>query len=167
MPTPDQGALDKLNALIKDIRTCMMTTWDAEVEGLRARPMATQNKPTDGKLWFFTDKRSHKLDELSENPHVGLSYAGEDGETYISITGRASTSDSRAKMEEYWNPWLKVWWPDGLEDPNITLLCVEADAAEYWDEPAGKLVQLFGFAKAFATGTQYKGEGMENEKLDL
>ena len=167
MADDHKAALDKLNELIKDVNICMMTTWDSSLGGMRARPMATQEKPIDGDLWFFTDKRSHKIEELEKNPNVGLSYAAPDDQTYVSVSGRASVVQDRAKMEELWNPMLKAWFPGGTDDPNITLLRVEAAAAEYWDEPAGKLVQLFGFAKAIVTGERYEGEGLENEKLDL
>ena len=28
---------------------------------------------------------------------------------------------------------LKAWFPEGLETPNLTLLKVHADTAEYWE----------------------------------
>jgi hypothetical protein len=42
---------------------------------------------------------------------------------------------------------------------------VTAEQAEYWDSPSGKLVQLAGFIKAIATGTQ--ADWGENKKIDL
>jgi general stress protein 26 len=60
----------------------------------------------------------------------------------------------RAKMEELWNPILKAWFPEGLDDPHICLMKVKVDQAEYWESPSGKVVQLLGFVKALATGQE-------------
>jgi general stress protein 26 len=51
-------------------------------------------------------------------------------------------------MEELWSPLHRAWFPKGLDDPNIALLQVEVDRAEYWDSPSSKVVQLIGLAKA-------------------
>lgn len=42
---------------------------------------------------------------------------------------------------------------------------VSAEQAEYWDSPSGKLVQLFGFVKAMATGDQ--ADWGENKKVEF
>jgi hypothetical protein len=42
---------------------------------------------------------------------------------------------------------------------------VQADSAEYWDSPGGRLATVFSFAKAKLTGERI--EGGENEKVDL
>ena len=71
----------------------------------------------------------------------------------------------RAKMEELWSPMVKAWFPKGIEDPNIVLMKVHVEKAEYWDAPSSKLVALVGFVKALATGERY--EGGENKTIDL
>jgi pyridoxamine 5'-phosphate oxidase like protein len=73
----------------------------------------------------------------------------------------------RQKIEELWNPIYKAWFPKGLEDPDLALLKVEVQEAEYWDTPSGKMVQLIGFVKAIATGESYKSSKDEHDKLDL
>ena len=71
----------------------------------------------------------------------------------------------RAKIEELWNPILKAWFPEGLDDPSLCLLKVTVEEAEYWDSPNSKLVQIAGFVKALVTGQAAKGG--ENEKISL
>ena len=92
-------------------------------------------------------------------------YAKPESDTYVSISGRAEVVRDPAKMEELWSPVLKAWFPDGLEDPHLCLLKVTAEQAEYWDSPSGKLVQLFGFVKAIATGEE--ADWGENKKVIL
>lgn len=71
----------------------------------------------------------------------------------------------KARAKELWNPIYKAWFPDGLDDPNLALIRVDVDQAEYWDSPNSKVVQLAGFVKAIVTGQ--RAEGGENEKINL
>ena len=159
-----QQSIQKLSSLIKDIKFAMLTT--AEADGtLRSRPMATQQSAFDGDLYFFTYGHSPKVEEAEQHHDVNLSYANPDDNVYVSVSGKAQLLRDRKKMEELWNPIYKAWFPKGLEEPDIALLKVNVEQAEYWDSTNNKLVQLAGFVKALLTGKQAKGG--ENEKLNL
>ena len=167
MSTPTgQERIAKLGALIKDIRVAMLTTVE-EDGSLRSRPMATQTTPFDGTLWFFTEKSAPKVHEVEEEAHVNVSYAKPEDQLYVSVSGTARVVEDRAQIEALWHPMLKAWFPEGKDDPNVALLRVEVQKAEYWDSPSSKVVQLFGLAKALATGERYDGEGADHEKLSL
>ena len=56
------------------------------------------------------------------------------------------------KMKELWNPWVEPWFPDGVNDPDLGLLEVTVEDAEYWDAPSSKTQRLFGLARALSTG---------------
>lgn len=159
------GDMEKLGELIKGIKFAMFTTVDSD-GSLRSRPMATQETEFDGTLWFFTDKTTPKVSEVEKEHHVNVSYADPDDNRYVSVSGRAEMVDDKKKMEELWTPAIKAWFPDGLEDPRITLVKVDVEKAEYWDSPSSTLVQLAGFAKALITGKRMEDAG-ENEKIDL
>lgn len=62
-----------------------------------------------------------------------------------------------ALARELWNPLYRAWFPGGLDDPDLTLLRVDVERAEYWDSPSSAVVQLTGFIKAIATGTRADG----------
>lgn len=158
-----EDPIEKLKELVEDIDFCMMTTIDGGQ--LRSRPMSTQTAEFDAEVWFFTRDNTHKMDEIQKDDRVCLGYSNPRNNTYVSVSGRAEMSKNRAKMEELWNPILKAWFPDGLEDPNICLMKVTAEQAEYWEASGGKLVQLFGFVKALATGQE--ADYGENKKLNL
>jgi len=159
-------SVSKLRELIKDVKVAMLCT--VEPDGsLRSRPMMTQKAEFEGQLWFFTGMDSGKVNEVEREHHVNVSYAQPDDEIYVSVSGTATVTRDRAKMEHLWNPIHKAWFPKGLDDPNISLLCVTVEKAEYWDAPAGRLVQLAGFVKALATGKPYAGEGSDHGKVKL
>ena len=127
--------------------------------------MATQDTPFDGDLWFFTEKRSLKVGEIAEQPQVNLSYMDADSQRYVSISGHGELVVDRAKAEELWRPMYKAWFPLGLDDPELALLKVTVEAAEYWDAPSGTMTHLIGLVSALAKGQRY--EPGEHEKVEL
>jgi general stress protein 26 len=152
--TTRDEAIAKLTEFIKDIRIAMLTTQTPE-GSLRGRPMATQEAPFDGDLWFFTSAASPKVDEIEEEHHVQLSYASPEDNRYVSVSGRATVVRDRAKAEELWSPAMKAWFPDGLDDPDLALLRVQVEGAEYWDSPSSTMVHIVGLVKAVSTGQRY------------
>jgi general stress protein 26 len=127
--------------------------------------MATTKVEFDGDLWFFTKKDSPKVDEIEREHEVCCAYSRPDKQHYVSMSGKARLTRDRAKMEELWNPAYKAWFPDGLDDPQVSLLKVEVTQAEYWDTPNSTVVHLIGLAKAALTGESYQPG--ENEKVNL
>ena len=154
----------KLGELIRNIEFAMLTTVDADGH-LRSRPMATQKAEFDGDLWFFTHASAPKVEEIEREHNVNVSYAKPEQQRYVSVSGKARVVRDRAKIDELWSPELKAWFPAGTDDPDIALLQVRVEQAEYWDTPSSKMVHLAGFLKAVATGQTYQPG--ENEKLDL
>ena len=57
------------------------------------------------------------------------------------------------KLKELYTPVQRTWFPDGPDDPNITLLRFDASAASYWDGHASMLRLAIAFAKSLVTGT--------------
>ncbi len=157
-------AIRKLGEMIKDIDFAMLTTVEADGT-LRSRPMSTQRIEFDGNLWFFTRASAPKVDEVRRDERVNVSYAKPDEQRYVSVSGTAEIVRDREKIEELWSPALKAWFPKGLEDPDIALLKVSAEQAEYWDSSSSAMAHLFGFVKALATGQSYQPG--ENEKINL
>jgi general stress protein 26 len=156
----------KIAELIKDVRICMLTT--AEGDGtLRSRPMATQELKGgfDGVLWFFTEIDSRKVDEVERERHVNLAYSKPGDQVYVSISGNARVVRDRAKAAELWTPFLKAWFPKGLEDPQLALLRVEATEAEYWEAPHGAVVRVVGLVKSLVTGQKYTPG--ENKRVEV
>ena len=158
--------IKKLGGMIKDVKFAMLTTI-AEDGTLRSRPMATQQQEFDGSLWFFTRADSDKVHQAEHDDHVNVAYSNPDDQQYVSVNGRAELVRDKAKIEQLWNPIYKAWFPKGLEDPELALIRVRVEGAEYWDTPNGKMVQLIGFVKAVVTGEPYKASKDEHDKVSL
>jgi general stress protein 26 len=140
--------------LVRGIKVCMLTTI-GEDGCLQSRPMATLESDPNGTLWFFTSTSGMKADDIRRDHHVNLSYANHDDNRYVSISGTANIVQDKAKEKELWNPLFSVWFEKGVDDPNLALLRVNIEKAEYWDSPGGKMVLLAGFLKALATHEKF------------
>jgi general stress protein 26 len=158
------ASIKKLAELIKEIKYAMLTTTESD-GSLRSRPMQVQQVEFDGDLWFFTGASSPKVSEIQRDHQVNVSFAAPNKDSYVSMSGRANLVRDRQKIDELWNDALKAWFPKGKDDPEVALLKVNVEQAEYWDEPGGKVVELAGFVKALVTGK--RADTGENEKLNL
>lgn len=158
-----QKSIVKLNDLIKGIKTAMLTTIDGGV--LRSRPMQTQEFEFDGDLWFFTSSNTHKAEEIEKDNRVNVSYAAPSVNTYVSVSGTAEIVKDQAKIDELWNEIHRAWFPEGKDSPDLVLLKIAVEQAEYWDSPSSTIVQIAGFVKAMVTGE--RADGGEHEKINL
>ncbi len=159
-----QNDVKLLSDKIKGIRIAMMTTVEAD-DVLRSRPMATQDMEFDGDLWFFTKASAPKVDDVEHHQQVNLSYAKPDDNLFVSVSGTAQLVRDRQKMDELWKPLLKAWFPNGKDDPELALLKVTVNSAEYWDAPSGVMGRLFVATKGLATGG--RDSGGEDVKLKI
>ena len=140
---------------------CMLATLDGSA--IRSRPMAAHVVPGENAVYFLTDQRRHKDEEIRDNPQVCLAFADADGDDYVSLSGRAEVSDDRAKIHELWSAAAKAWW-DSADDPNIRLLKVTPTEAEYWDGD-GSMVTTLKMAAATMTGE--RPDLGENKKVRM
>ena len=152
----------RLKELIEEIRIAMMTTRDADGT-LRSRPLQTLRCADEGTLWFFTSATSAKVEEAEAGGgQVNLSYASPDKMDYVSISGRATLSRDRKLMKALWNKWVEVFFPKGVDDPDLALLRVDIEKAEYWDSPGTAVGRAYAIAKALVTGnTDATGENVK------
>jgi general stress protein 26 len=158
-------AIAKVRELIHDIRVAMLTT--VALDGtLHSRPMMTQEAEFDGTLWFLTGQDTAKASEVAGHRGVNVSYAEPDDHRYVSLSGVATIVRDRGKAEELWSPLYRAWFPEGLDDPNLVLLQVDVQLAEYWDSASGKMVALAGFLKSLVTGRRFT-EGGDHAKVTL
>jgi general stress protein 26 len=135
----------KLNELIKGIEFAMLTTIRPSGR-LHSCPMATTEAEGDGVLWFFSGNNTEKVEAIKTDPRVNLAYSDASSQRYVSITGNAEPVRDHVKAKELWKPLYNAWFPMGLQDPNLILLKVNIQVAEYWDATAGSMVLLAGFA---------------------
>ena len=154
--------IDRAWDLMKKIGFAMLVTKDGAK--LRARPMTAYPERNENAIYFLTDARRHKDEEIAGNPDINLSFADASDQKYVSVTGTAAISNDRAKIKRLFSAPAKAWW-DSADDPNIRVLKVTPDDAEFWDSP-GKVITYVKMAAALATGT-HPDVSKDNRKVAM
>jgi general stress protein 26 len=67
----------------------------------------------------------------------------------------------RGKIEQLWKPSLKAWFPQGTSEPDLALLKVDVERAEYWDAPSSPV------ARAIAVVKGAPAQAGEHRRLEL
>jgi general stress protein 26 len=145
-----EDALKKFKKLVEEINVCMFIT-NNRSEREHTRPMATIEVDDKGTLWFFTDLRSIKVEEVVTDKSVHLTYAHPGKESYMDVCGKAEVITDRQLIKEKWSPIVKAWFPQGSDDPNVALLKVTPTDAYYWEAETGKMVQFLKMAASIVS----------------
>ncbi|MBW8759574.1 MAG: pyridoxamine 5'-phosphate oxidase family protein [Burkholderiales bacterium] len=157
---PSSHGQEQLSDLIKDIKFAMFTTRKRDGGHLHSRPMTTQNKHIDDNaLWFFMSRSGDAVAEFDGDDQVNVSYADPDADTYVSVSGIAEVVEDPMKKQALWTPAAQAWFKGGVDDPDLALVRVRIEHADWWDVKENKLVQLYKQAEAALTGkTPVMGE---------
>jgi len=131
-------------------RFVMLTTLDAD-GGFYSCPMTLQQATDEAVLWFFTSTTTPTARNIERDPRIGVALMDDDG-FYVSVYGTASLVNDRDKMRELWDAMVKAWFPQGVEDPHLTLLRLDVERGEYWDSDQNAMLKMFAVAKGLAKG---------------
>ncbi len=143
----------KLWELIKDIKYGMFTAHHGNGH-LHSRPMTTLNRDEKGGvLWFFMSRSGEPAIDIESMPEVNVSYSDPGRDAYVSISGTARIVNDPARKNVLWSPLAQAWFPGGVGDPDLALVAVTINHAEYWDVRTNKATKIFEMAKATITGT--------------
>jgi general stress protein 26 len=157
---------EQLWSLIKDIRFPMFV--HRHLGGmLHAHPLTLQNKslkPGDP-LYFFVSKKTELGQRLMVDGGVCVAFADPQKDCYVSISGHAEVNDDMAKKKDLFNAMTKAWFPGGAEDPELELVQVTIEHAEYWDVKENQMTQLLKMATAAVTG--HPPQVGEHKELDI
>lgn len=151
--------------ILNDIDTGMLVTQTLTGE-LRSRPMKLAEVESDADLWFVTDKKSLKIDEIEANPQVNIACAN--GNRYLSLSGKLNLVEEPAKIEQMWKEAWRVWFPDGPASDSIALLHLEASHGEFWDNSGMKGIRyLIEAGKAYIAGERMETSSDMHGKVHL
>lgn len=152
------------NVMDKTDNCVMVTQFEG---GLRGRPMQARPNREEGLIWFLTDVRAAKDDEIDASPNICLVFIDPKENVYLSVSGRAEVTDDREKARELWDDEQQVWWPGGPEDPNVRVVCVVPELLEFWDGPADPTVARREFRRAMKTGEKPDLGEQRKKAVDL
>lgn len=138
-----QGADAK--ARIKDMAgnsSCFFCTDLKKGDAFATRPMSVQEVDEDGNLWFLSANDSNKNQEITIDPSVQLLFQGSSYSEFLSLYGTAEISTDKEKIRKLWQPILKTWFTEGVDDPRITAIKIDPSKGYYWDTKHGSVVSM-------------------------
>jgi len=140
---------------MRDIDFAMLST---RTDGGRisARPMSNNRQVDyDGDSYFFTCDRFRSVQDISNDPNVGLSYQSKSGMLgmkpfFITIEGRAELIRDKGQFAEHWTKDLDQWFKQGIDTDGLIMIRVEAQRLHYWDGYDEGEIELEGASRATA-----------------
>jgi general stress protein 26 len=147
--------------LMEKIGVCMLASKDGEK--IRARPMRAHPRQAEHVIYFLTDARGHKDEEVSRDEHVCLSFAQPGDGKFLAVTGCARVRNDRMLIRDLWDREAEAYW-NGADDPGVRVIEVTPEDAQFWEGPHG-VVATFAMVVAAATaGPPVLGD---QRKVDL
>lgn len=133
-----ENHVEKLKQMVGKCRVGMLGV--RANDGIQFSPMSHVDIDDDGDVWFFTSAQSECALCIKDDPSVQLVYMHEPDHTFVSISGIARLNKNKSKIRELFNPFLRAWFPRGLEDATLTLVVVHPLNGGYWvTNPAHEL----------------------------
>ncbi len=126
-------AVEKIKELVDKSPTCFFCTNIRTGKSFSARPMHVQQTDDHGNLWFLSANDSVHDQELAADPAIQLMFQGSQYSDFLNVYGKATISADKAKIKELWNPMLKTWFTEGVDDPRISVIKVTPTEGYYWD----------------------------------
>lgn len=120
--------------LMDQIHMCMLISHDGQ--RIHARPMHARPRETERAVYFLTSVSGTKDNEIREDQHVCLAFSEPNEGKYLAVEGSARVLNDRELIHALWNTAAQAWW-SGPNDPQVRVIEVTPESAEYWDRPHG------------------------------
>lgn len=109
----------------------------------------------------FTKKDTNKYQEVLQHPNVNVAYVGK---SFVSIRGKAEIVENKDKKQELWSAGYDKFMQTTYDDPNVVLIKVNTEAAEYWE--TGNLVKKISLLYKRVTGKDAESTNI-NETIEM
>lgn len=133
-------AIDKIKEIVLKAKTGFFCTNVASGGPDSARPMAVQKIDDAGNLWFLSPSDSYKNLEIAADPTVKLYFQGSAHSDFLQLNGLATITTDKEIIRDLWEPTLKTWFTEGIDDPRITAICFAPSEGYYWDTKHGTAI---------------------------
>ena len=144
-------AIEKIKEITDKNSSCFFCTLNNGTP-IAVRPMSVQQLDDQGNFWFLSANDSHKNQEIQQDRSVQLLFQGSKHSDFLTVNGTATISTDKNKIRELWEPLVKTWFTEGVDDPRITVIKVQTETGYYWDTKHGNAVALVKMAVGAMTG---------------
>ena len=132
--------LEKIKELAKEAGSCFFCTGIVTGQPFDTRPMAAEEIDDNGNFWFLSAEDSHKNQELEVDSNAQLLFQGSSYSDFLSLYGKVTVSKDKEKIKQLWDPTMKNWFTEGVDDSRITVLKFTPTSGYYWDTKHGMAI---------------------------
>ena len=142
-----------------EIQDRLWTTIDHEHTGMlgfadnpaQLQPMTAFVERETSRLWFFTYRDSDLAQGIEAQSQGAFVFQAKG--LQASAVGALRLAHDRDRIEQYWNPHVAAWFPEGKEDPRLAMLSLDVASAAVWVSDTGPLKYAFEVVRANVTKT--------------
>ncbi len=117
--------------LVERSKICMLGT---NGEGGFPNIKAMLNLKHDGlkKVWFSTNTSSKRVQQLMKNSRACVYYVDEVNFKGLMLVGTIEIRQDLESRKMLWTDGAEVYYPQGVEDPDYSVLCFTAQRGNYY-----------------------------------
>lgn len=140
----------KIHEIVQAANVCFFCTDISYGKPFSTRPMSVQKVDDDGTCWFLCANDSDMVKHINAETSVQLLFRESGYAGFLNMYGQATLSQDKEKIKELWEPMVKTWFTEGVDDPRITVVQFKPSSGYYWDTKHGAVIafakQLVGAA---------------------
>lgn len=113
------------------------------------QPMTAFLEREGNEIWFFT----YNDTDLAQAVQGGATAAFifQTREVQACVDGRIELVQDQARIDRYWNAHVAAWYPEGKDDPRLTMLRLDCTDAAVWITEVGPVRYAWEIARANAS----------------
>lgn len=116
------------------------------------QPMTAFAEPEESCIWFFTRTDTELAQSVIRGAEAMFIIETKDRDVYACLGGRLRQQEDHDRLEKYWSPVVAAWYPNGKDDPLLTMLRLDVRDAQVWINQAGPIKFAYEIAKANMSG---------------
>jgi general stress protein 26 len=129
------------------------------------QPMTAFRDDTSRSVFFFCRTDNDLAVRAGDGAEAMMCLQSKDDSFIACLSGELSAVHDRDRIERFWNPVVAAWFPDGKDDPNLTLLRMDPAEAQLWIADSNPV--KFGWEIAKANMSKRQPDIGETAHLDL
>ena len=134
--------------------------------GYHSQPMTAFRDEETSTLWFFTRNDTDLARDVSGGAQDAMfTYGSKDQEVWACFHGKLTIDHDQGVIDRNWNPIVAAWYPEGKDDPHLTLLRFDGDDGRVWVSKKGPVGFFYEIAKANLTKTTPDAGGVADVNL--
>jgi general stress protein 26 len=139
LPTPAELESEFWKALKSDMTVMLGIVGTNESH---TRPMTAQIEEEGGPIWFFTARDTSIAEDVGSGKRAIMTFAAKHHNLFATVHGKLVIDNDRATIDRLWNPFIAAWYEKGKTDPKLTLLRLDPDDAQIWENGSSLLAGI-------------------------